>query len=138
MPQGYTRNTSKSHRDHGYTSEAEARDEGIARALGAQSKTWVSCAKLALKRVAIAKEFLTADDVWAEIEVLGGGAAGNNAAIAGVFKWGQGAGLVEATDRSRLSTRDGRHRSRIALWRSRVYRKPTPETEVWNKTFGLA
>ena len=134
MPQGYSRNTSKRFHDH--AGEAAARDEGIARSLGAQPKTWVDCAKLALKKAALDNQTLTADDVWAEIDKLGGGAAGNNSAIAGIFKWGSGI-YVEATDRSALSTRDGRHRSRIAVWRSLVWRPPTKEQTAWRETFGV-
>lgn len=134
MPQGYTRNSSKRFHDH--AGEAAARDEGIARALGAQPKTWVDCAKLALKQASIECETLTADDVWERIDKLGGGLAGNNSAIAGIFKWGAGV-YVEATDRSALSTRDGRHRSRIAVWRSLRYQKPTKETVAWRETFGV-
>src|SRR3982750_3410436 len=140
MPRGYSRNSSKSLYDHGTASalsEAAARDAGIERSLASQPKGWVNCAKLALKQVCIEQPTLTADDVWARIEKLGGGAADNNAAIAGVLKWGEGLGYLTSTLESALSTREGRHRSRIAVWRSKIHRTPTPEGAAWRETFGV-
>ena len=137
MPQGYERNTSKRFHDHDGIGEAAARDAGIARALGAQPRSWVNCAKLALKQTALDRATLTADHVWAKIEELGGGSAANNSAMAGVLKWGEGLGYVRSTTQSALSTRDGRHRSRIAVWESRIYREPTPERTAWREAFGI-
>jgi len=116
--------------------EARARDEGIDRALGGAPVGWQEDALDAVRFLAERRSYLDADDVWEQLEATGARTPENMSALAGVLKQASGRlAWIEATDRSRKSERDGRHRSRIMVWRSLICGSQTPEALAWRALF---
>lgn len=102
--------------------EAVARDEGISRALGGAPVGWAYDALCAVRHVAERQVTLSADDVWDRLQAVGARTPPTRSALAGVLKQASGKKLawIEPTDTSKMSEGDGRHRSRIMVWRSLI------------------
>jgi hypothetical protein len=109
--------------------EAAARDEGIAKAMGGAPVGWAYDALLAVQYVAERRFTLTADHVWDRLAEVGARTPPTRSALAGVLKRAGSKRMawIEPTDNSTMSEGDGRHRSRIMVWRSLICSAAFPE-----------
>jgi hypothetical protein len=107
-------------------SEEAARDAGIDQALGGTPAGWQVDAVNAVRAVAWRQAYFDADDVWEQLTAMGARTPATKAALAGVLRQcaGRSVAWIEATDRSTKSEGEGRHASRIMVWRSRLYPHP--------------
>jgi len=103
--------------------EAIARDEGIDHALAGAPAGWQVDAVNAVRSVAERQSYLDADDIWEQLAAMGARTPATKAALAGVLRScaAKRTAWIEATDSSTKSEGDGRHRSRIMVWRSLIY-----------------
>src|SRR5262245_26487507 len=117
--------------------EAAARDAGIDRALGGSPVAWQVDAVNAVKLVAEQHGYFCADDVWDQLLVVGARTPPNLGALSGILRQcaAKGRAWIEPTDRSQMSERDGRHKSRIMVWRSLICGSRTPEALAWGDVF---
>ena len=115
--------------------EGELRDAGIELALGGTPAGWQVDAINAVRFVAERQSYLDADDVWEQLTAMGARTPATKAALAGVLKQASGKKLawIEATDTSTKSDGEGRHKSRIMVWRSLIHGRAQAET--WDDVF---
>ena len=83
------------------------------------SPDWKEEALAVLARVAKTMPELTTDDVWHLVKEV----THEPRAMGPVMKAGATAGIIEATDRFKLTDRPSRHRAPVRVWRSLVYRE---------------
>lgn len=95
----------------------ELRDEGIARA-ETSAGDWMDDAREAIRTVALSRETMTSDEVWAH---LGDSEPPEPRAMGAALKAAERRGWVEATGSFRSSARPERHKAPVRIWRSMLW-----------------
>jgi len=99
------------------------REEGIDKVQSPiVTAAWLPFARKAVYRAAKSLEYLTSEDVWADLEDNGLEGPSDNRAMGAVMRWAENELLIEITDRVVPASRPSRHRAPIRLYKSRVYR----------------
>lgn len=103
---------------------AQRRDRGITRAVEGADRLdpgWLDRMYDAIKACAQENREFICDDAWRYASEQDRGFA-KPKALGGVFRKAANDGLIEKTDRVRLTANAARHRSPVPVWRSRIYR----------------
>ena len=95
------------------------RDEAINRVEEHARVSWKGAALAAVWKLAVSRESLTDDDVWAAIPE--GVTTHEHRALGGTLRAAAGRGWIEVTPVHVKSQRPECHRRPIPIWRSRVY-----------------
>jgi hypothetical protein len=94
---------------------------GMARAWDNANTTWKAAATAIVRHLAETKREFTADDVWAELDLLGF-TTGEHRAMGSVMRAAAMDNLIFKTDRVVPTTRPSANRRPVAVWRSLVTR----------------
>jgi hypothetical protein len=78
---------------------------------------WLGAARTVISQLARRRTHLTSDDIWDQMEQ-----PREPRAMGAVFRWAVREGIVEITDRTKVSRRPECHGRRIQVWRSRKCR----------------
>lgn len=105
------------------TSSAAARDAGAQLALQAEANAFELQA--ALSRAARNHAEFTSDEVWDILITWGIEELQHPNALGAQFLTAARAGIIEATDRSRRSSRINAHRRKVTVWRSLIHKEPS-------------
>jgi hypothetical protein len=93
------------------------RDDAIDRVDENAQKDWKDAARVAVAALASLKDTFTTDDVWKLLETQGY-QTHEPRALGAVMRRAARNGLIESTDRTRLSERPECHRRPVRIWRS--------------------
>lgn len=97
------------------------RDEAIARVERHAAPDWKAEAWDAVQVVAARAEEFTTDEVWAELAQRRNGASTHEPrAMGAIMRNAEAAGLIEPTERWRLSDRAACHRRPMRVWRRKA------------------